>query len=231
VSLAVKDQFQVNDEGYRVWVGAGNTWKDGLAKSLWNTSTRINNVTYRWGEPFLAPLRDPTKDEIDLLGDGQPRLNIGIGNRFNYKGIQIYGLFWGKIGGDLYNNLKQNNMATSDWYEMDQTGKADTLKKPYYYYTRGVAQSNNFWMNNFLETGTFMKFKEAQIQYSFNQQKLRWISKLGAERMDVALIGRDLYTWTKFKGLDPESGAPDQAIADPSYPIARNFSMSFTFVF
>jgi TonB-linked SusC/RagA family outer membrane protein len=228
---AVKDQFQVNDEGYLVWVGAGNTWKDGLAKSLWNTSTRINNVTYRWGEPFLAPLRDPTKDEIDLLGDGQPRLNIGIGNRFNYKGIQIYGLFWGKIGGDLYNNLKQNNMATSDWYEMDQTGKADTLKKPYYYYTRGVAQSNNFWMNNFLETGTFMKFKEAQIQYSFNQQKLRWISKLGAERMDVALIGRDLYTWTKFKGLDPESGAPDQAIADPSYPIARNFSMSFTFVF
>src|SRR5690606_21717713 len=47
------DQFQVNDDGLLVWVGEGNSWKDGVAKGLWGTQTEINGRTYQWGHPIL----------------------------------------------------------------------------------------------------------------------------------------------------------------------------------
>lgn len=228
---AAKDQFQVNDEGYLVWTGAGNTWRDGLAKKLWNTSTSINNVTYRWGEPFMAPLRNASRDAFDQIGDGQAKYNFGVGNRFNYKQLQLYFLVSGQIGGQLYNNLKQNNMATSDWYEMDQSGKADETKKPYYYYTRGVSQNNAQFLDNFVETGSYAKFKELQLSYTMDASHLPSLRWIGADRLSLQLIGRDLFTWTRFTGLDPESGSNNSRVADPNYPIARNFTTSITLVF
>jgi TonB-linked SusC/RagA family outer membrane protein len=228
---ALKDQFQVNDEGYLVWVGAGNSWRDGVAKKLWNTSTRINNVTYRWGEPFMAPLRFASRDAFDQIGDGQSKYNFGVGNRFNYKQLQVYFLINGQIGGQIYNNLKQNNMATSDWYQMDQTGKSDETKKPYYYYTRGVAQNNSQFLDNFVESAGYAKFKELQVSYTMNASRLTALQRIGADRISLQLIGRDLYTWTRFTGLDPESGSNNSRVADPNYPIARNFTTSITLVF
>ena len=41
-------EFQVNDDGYLVWVGSGNTWKDGITKTLWGTSTNID------GKPIIG---------------------------------------------------------------------------------------------------------------------------------------------------------------------------------
>jgi TonB-linked SusC/RagA family outer membrane protein len=46
-------QFQVNDDGYVVWVGEGNTWRDGISKGLWGTSGTVDGENYRWGVPIL----------------------------------------------------------------------------------------------------------------------------------------------------------------------------------
>src|SRR5690606_37204986 len=51
-ALASINEFQVNDEGYVVWVGAGNSYQDGIAKSLWGTTPQeIGGRTYAWGIP------------------------------------------------------------------------------------------------------------------------------------------------------------------------------------
>jgi len=230
---AASDQFQVNDEGYLVWVGTGNTWRDGLSKKLWNTlSPRINGIQYRWGEPFRRAVPDP-KAETEMIGDGQPKLNYGFGNTVTYRGIRFYGLLRGQLGGQIYNNLKQNNMASSDWWEMDQTGRADSLKKPYTYYTRGIAQSNNDWMANFIEPGSWLKFSEFLVSYSLSNQQLPLLRKLGADRMNIDLIGRDLYTLTRFKGQDPEIGGSGVStrVNDAAYPLQRTFSGGLTIIF
>lgn len=230
---AAAGQFQVNDEGYLVWVGAGNNWTEGLAKKLWNTlSPRINGVQYRWGEPFERKVPDPSA-ETELIGEGQPRFNYGFGNTVIIKGVRLYGLLRGQVGGQIYNNLKQNSVATSDWWEMDQTGRADSLKKPYTYYTRGVAQSNNDWLANFVERGSWLKFSEFLVSYSISQQRLGLLKKLGADHVNIDLIGRDLYTWTPFKGLDPEVGisGANTRVGDAAYPLQRSFTTAFTLVF
>ena len=45
-------QFDVNDEGWVVPVGAGNTWRDGIAKNLWGSSVTIDGTAYGWGLPI-----------------------------------------------------------------------------------------------------------------------------------------------------------------------------------
>jgi len=44
-------QFDVNDDGYLVYVGAGNTWQDGMSKGLWGTTGQVGGAIYDWGNP------------------------------------------------------------------------------------------------------------------------------------------------------------------------------------
>ena len=53
--------------------------------------------------------------EVEFIGEGQPKFNYGLGNTFIIKGVRLYGLVRGQVGGQLYNVFKQNTMATSDW--------------------------------------------------------------------------------------------------------------------
>ena len=46
-------EFMLNDDGLMVWVGEGNTYRDGFSNQLWGTTTSIGGATYNWGIPFL----------------------------------------------------------------------------------------------------------------------------------------------------------------------------------
>jgi TonB-linked SusC/RagA family outer membrane protein len=230
---AAVGQFQVNDEGYLVWVGAGNKWSDGLAKNLWNTvSPRINGVQYRWGEPFQRPVPGGTA-ESEFIGDGQPKFHYGFGNTVVIKGVRIYGLVRGQVGGQIYNVLRHNTTTSADWYELDQTGRPDSLKKPYYYYTRSLAQSGNNYVDAFVEPGSWLKFSEFLVSYSWGQQQLGLLRKIGADRLNLELTGRDLYTWSRFRGADPEAGISSAitAVGNAAYPLQRSLTTGITLVF
>ena len=40
------DFFEVNDEGWVVWVGKGNHFTEGIEKKLWGTTTKIGGIVY-----------------------------------------------------------------------------------------------------------------------------------------------------------------------------------------
>src|SRR5690606_15483221 len=87
-----ENEFQVNDEGYLVWVGVDslgqpNSWRDGISKNLWGTSFSENGFTYRWGEPFRA--WDEVNNEVkrENMGSSLPDLQFGFGSNFRYKGL------------------------------------------------------------------------------------------------------------------------------------------------
>jgi TonB-linked SusC/RagA family outer membrane protein len=55
----------------------------------------------------------------------------------------------------------------------------------------------------FMEGAGFLKLREVSIAYALDQQ---WVkSSLGLSTVDVRLSGRNLRTWTKYRGIDPES--------------------------
>ena len=46
-----------------------------------------------------------------------------------------------------------------------------------------------------------MKLREVALRLRFDKP---WVRKLGAETIDLRLAGRNLITWTSYRGLDPE---------------------------
>ena len=56
--------------------------------------------------------------------------------------------------------------------------------------------------NNYVvEDGSFAKLREVNVTY-----RLGALRGVGGD-WTVGLVGRNLYTWTKYSGLDPETGA------------------------
>jgi TonB-linked SusC/RagA family outer membrane protein len=54
----------------------------------------------------------------------------------------------------------------------------------------------------FVESGTYTKLRELAVSYSFNDP---WVRSLGLSTLDVRLAGRNLITWSKYTGVDPET--------------------------
>lgn len=227
-----QDQFEVNDEGYLVPVGVGNHYTDGVAKDLWGTNVTIDGVRYPWGQPMYQTdsLGQKTYTQI---GNSQPKFNFGLGNRLNYKGTQLYFLVNGQVGGQIYNNVRQTLINSLDSPDVEQAAnKPLELKKPYYYYQNGVTKNNSDYLQAFVESGSYAKLSEVSLSHSFAQSSLPLLGRIGADRVDLQLIGRNLYTWTHYRGNDPETAGSQLSRIDSGvYPMSRDFTASVTLVF
>ena len=223
------NQFEVNDEGFLVPVGAGNHWTEGQTKNLWGQIVTIDGVQYRWGEPILQWDERLGGPKFQQIGNGEPDLRFGLGNRLNYKDFQLYFLLSGQLGGQVYNDTRQLLLGSLDHPDVVQYNKPFERKKPYFYYSRGLNQQG--WQDNFVETGTYAKLYELQLGYNMTQEKYRFIRFFGADRMNLQLIGRNLFTWTKYTGWRVDGGQPNYRVDETDYPIARNYTASLTLVF
>jgi TonB-dependent starch-binding outer membrane protein SusC len=83
------------------------------------------------------------------------------------------------------------------------------------------------WEEAIQEAG-FTRIREASLSYAFTPAK-------GVKRLECILTGRNLYTFTKYKGFDPETNTAGQSVIRGidfgSYPIPRvlQFSVVATF--
>ena len=87
-----------------------------------------------------------------------------------------------------------------------------------------------------MEDATFVKFRELSVRYSFNQRALSSMFGGFMERVTLALVGRNLMTWTDYSGFDPEVGsgggnAAIERVDDFNYPNYRTFTGSVTIEF
>jgi hypothetical protein len=234
------DQFSRNDDGYLVPVGTGNTWTDGIDQNLYGTKITIDGREYDWGLPFKAQeiVTNPQTGQRDtteflLMGNTFPDFNFGFGNTVTYKGFTLYALFDIQVGGDIYNNTRQWPHREHNAWETDQSGKLANHKKPIDYYTR--LYDVNADNSHFVEDGTFVKFRELQLQYGFEVPGRSVFGGL-VKRVSVSLIGRNLFTWSDYSGYDPEvvigPGEPVWKRYDAfDYPNFRTFTGSITLEF
>ncbi|MFB0516639.1 MAG: SusC/RagA family TonB-linked outer membrane protein [Candidatus Neomarinimicrobiota bacterium] len=191
---AEPSEFQVNDDGYVVWVGAGNSYTQGLSDSLWGTSSA--DGAYSWGIPIEYYDEEEGTDFVKI-GSAVPDFHYGFSTNLRLGPLTFYALFEGQAGGHIYNMTSQWGMRDDKVAEVDQYGKAEGDKKPTVYYQKlyNVREPSG----HFVEDGSYLKLQELSIRYGFSLPGL-------ANRIVLGVVGRNLITWTDYSGYDPEVG-------------------------
>ncbi len=223
-------QFQINDEGFLVWVGEGNTYKDGVAKTLWGKASSDMSATYNWGRPIQYVDVDSKTPKLHQIGTSVPDFGYAFNVNFRFQGLRVYALFDGQSGGNIYNRTRQWGAREAATGDVDQYGKPDGLKKPTIYYRDlyHVNAPNDFYV----EDASYTKLRELAVK--FNVASMLEMRGFGITGLNVGIVGRNLITWTNYRGYDPEVGrgggqlgsAVNARVDSYTYPNYRTFSFT-----
>jgi hypothetical protein len=214
-------QFEVNDDGYLVWIGGAgssrNGWQTytdagGNTQNWWGTTApfSIRGGALTWGTPFQAEDVDPISGERATflpLGNTQPDFRLGLSNTVSWRSFSVYGLIESVQGFKVYNQPLQ--WATFQSYAgiMDQSGLPEAEQKPVGYYSRLYGVSGLAPSSRFVEDGSFIKLRELAVRYRIGADPLQAVPVLrGFDGVTLSMVGRNLFTWTDYDGYDPETG-------------------------
>jgi hypothetical protein len=207
-------QFQKNNQGFIVWTG-GLDLGQGITNNAWNASLNPANAPWNtravWGMPMQ--LRDSTSNTAQVaLGNATPDWHGGLSSNFSYGKFSAYGLLDGSFGRKVWN--EGYHWALGDFMSgsVDQGGKSVEDAKPIGYYYRagpsaagggstGVGGLYNVLgpTNESVEDASYVKLREVSLSYN--------VGAVGGQgNWTVGLVGRNLHTWTKYRGYDPEVG-------------------------
>jgi TonB-linked SusC/RagA family outer membrane protein len=208
--------FQRNDQGWIVWVGEGNSWRDGITKNLWQTHLPAAqspwNYTLQFGHPIVdRPLRGEPGEGVginQILGNVFPDFRFGFSNTVQYKRFSLYALLDATIGHDVYNQGEGWGLLDFNSSYFDQANRSVETAKPVGYGWRAGGPestgSGGFYdllaPNNYVvEDASFAKLREVSLTYRIGN-----VRNFGD--WTVGLVGRNLLTLTTYSGYDPEVG-------------------------
>jgi TonB-linked SusC/RagA family outer membrane protein len=222
-----ENEFQVNDDGFLVYVGPGGKWQD---QAFSATKINLNGGTLDWGFPIVMEKEDGTRLN-EILGNGHPDAQVGWLNNFGYKGLRLHTQLHAQIGGNAYNETKQRLYQDLRHGDVDQFGKPQVRKKPFGYYS--TIYNRNDVTDFFVEDASYLKLRELALSYRLTHDQLRriGIGSWAPEGVALGVIGRNLFTITGYSGWDPEVGTPNTRYDNFDYPPPRNFTASIEITF
>ncbi len=151
-------------------------------------------------------------------GDAAPNFTMGFTNEFTWKSLRLSTLLDWQKGGNLVNVTKNVFDAFGLAPDVADGGLARINLND----TQGIAQ--------YIEDASFVKLREVALGYDLPAS---WISRLGGKPRSVKLelSGRNLLTWTKYTGADPEvSNFGNQQISRfidlAPFPPSRSFFLT-----
>lgn len=82
----------------------------------------------------------------------------------------------------------------------------------------------------YVQDGSYMKMKYLKLSYTFPK---KWVNTFACSNLDVFFQVENVFTMTKYKGLDPEilPGEYGCHIDNGGYPRPRTFSMGVNLTF
>ncbi|RNL51307.1 SusC/RagA family TonB-linked outer membrane protein [Pedobacter jejuensis] len=154
-----------------------------------------------------------------------PKFTGGITNTLSYKGISLSAFFNFVYGNDVYNNSRAyfdndglyesyNAMVLkSGWTRWEKIGDVATHPKP----VLGGNHDSNQQSTRYLEDGSYIRLRNITLGY---QIPTNWLSKIKISSVRIFVSGDNLWTGTKFSGLDPEVDL-GSGISSFKYPLSK----------
>ncbi|MBO9701477.1 MAG: TonB-dependent receptor [Sporocytophaga sp.] len=185
-----------------------------------------------------------TPNDRTTLGSPLPKFIYGFNGDVEYKGFDLSIFFQGSYGNKIFNGNKytlEGGVPYSNFSEEmlnRWTGPGTSNDVPRV--TFADPNDNRKISNYYIENGSFLRIRSAQLGYTLPATYSKLVK---LEKLRVYIMAQNLYTFTKYSGLDPEIGTytPDfsrtRSFLDVgvdkggTYPQARTwmFGVSATF--
>jgi TonB-linked SusC/RagA family outer membrane protein len=213
------------------WVGVNPENGD----PQWQTTERDANgniVGYGVTNQYDVASRS---ENLQIVGSATPKVFGGLSTTFTYKAFTLNVSSSYQYGNDVYHSTREfvdadgamfnfNMMKLDDgWSRWRQPGDIATHPKPMF----GGNNNSNKASSRYLEDGGFWRIRNVTLNYNL---PVNLLSKLKLSGANIYVSGDNLFTFTKFSGLDPEvAGYSDDArgimagLSYFKYPISKQY--------
>lgn len=166
--------------------------------------TGIYRFNDRDGNGTVSPVQD-----IVALKEATQQFFGGINNSFSYRGItlEVFFQFVKQTGFDYKQSFNQpggtSNQPVDVLDRWQQTGDATTVQK-FSAFNGGTL--NAYFLSTFSDEAivdaSFARLKNVSLSW---QLPSGWLTKIAADKVRIYLQAQNLLTFTKYRGLDPET--------------------------
>ena len=159
------------------------------------------------------------------IGDPFPEFTAGWSLVLDFKHFDFNMFTYASVGNDIYRAYERNanysNKFRSVLGRWTGEGSTNDARTPRYSFEDG--NSNIRVSDRYVEDGSFIKIKNIQLGYTFNQPAVKKIFK--SVRLYAQV--KNLYTFTEYTGYDPEiAGAIlNTGVDRGAYPQARTYAV------
>ena len=205
-----------------------------------------------WQEDEIAAGKHLTQDPQakagdvklkDLDGDGQitpdgdkkiqgqttPKWTAGLTNTFSYKGLTL------SVFIQTAQGHKRNNSLLA--MAADEQGRRNSTTEVGYWTPenksneyRSLSKTSNRWGYGFPCDASYTRIKDVTLSYTFPQHVLNMLRLSG---LTAYVSGRNLYTFTSWKGWDPEADITQRGWSgyENNYPMTKSFVFGLNVTF
>lgn len=208
-----------------------------------NAEEVANHATQTGAAPGRLIYRDldgnGVIDENDrcIIGDPNPDLSLGLNLTFKYKAFTLDMFFSGDFGFDIQNHMKRQllsmcygNISTNRGVEILNAWTPTNTDTDIPALTLTDDNNESRFSTYYVENGSYMKLKYLKLAYSLPKNIIK---KIGATNLDIYGQVENVFTMTRYSGLDPEilPGEYGARIDNGAYPRPRTFTVGLNLQF
>jgi hypothetical protein len=169
---------------------------------------------------------NPTSNDLTVMGQSEPAWTFGWNNTLTWRKWTVNLFFNAALG---HNRLNMSRFALAS-----QIGKYRfiALRESYFqgwdkvenkagalYPSHSNSENKNYPDSDFwLENASFLKLKNFSISYSIPKEQAKIAD------VQLSISGQNLWTLTKYTGMDPEVYSAYDGVDLGAYPIPRTFT-------
>ncbi len=182
-----------------------------------------------------------SSENYTYLGSPLPKFSYSLNANASYKGFDLSVILQGVYGNKIYNGPSTYTRSTQNLtynYSRDMINRwrGEGTQNDARYPRLGGLDANNSILQSdrYLEDGSYLRIKMLQLGYTVPPALSM---KIGIKAARIYINAQNLYTFTKYTGLDPEIGMKggedplDIGVDRGFYPTPRLYSIGLNVTF
>ncbi|KAA2240032.1 TonB-dependent receptor [Chitinophaga agrisoli] len=146
-----------------------------------------------------------SRDKTEI-GNPNPDVSYGLNLNLGYKGFDLSVFLYGVSGNQVYSGIRDyagplSNYTTEILGRWHGEGTSNTLPRM----TLGDEPNQNWTRSSdlYVKDASFLRVRSINLGYDF---KRTLFPRLPMQQLRIYVSGSNLFTFTKYKGMDPEIG-------------------------